>query len=70
MANTELKPCPFCGGKAELVKDRMALSFADSFFIRCDNADCYVKPQTPHRLSKDDAVNIWNRRADNEQRAD
>ena len=67
MKENELKPCPFCGGKAELIHDKRTLSFADSFYVRCDNIDCYMLLTTPHRLSKEDAINIWNRRASDEK---
>jgi Lar family restriction alleviation protein len=67
MTETKLKPCPFCGGKAELVKSNMTLTFADSFCVRCDNLGCFIRPNTPHRLSDEDAINIWNRRATDER---
>ena len=63
MEETELKPCPFCGGKATLIKSKTIFTFADSFCVSCDeDNDCYVRTRTPFRLSKDEAISIWNRR--------
>lgn len=51
----ELKPCPFCGGVAEL--DSMRL---DYFRIRC--ANCDAQTSFRHQTERT-AVNAWNRRA-------
>lgn len=63
MIATELKPCPFCGGEAELVKDKTTFAFADTYFVRCDNIECGVQPQTKHRLTEQKARDFWNWRA-------
>lgn len=57
MSKIKLKPCPFCGGKAELliVPDKMT-----RWVIRCVKGCCC---QFPH-VSDHDAVEEWNRRAD------
>ena len=50
----EIKPCPFCGGEAEIVK----MEFEDEIFIRC--ADCLVEiPWYPGRKK---AIEAWNKR--------
>lgn len=49
----ELKPCPFCGGKARLEKITNL-----SFIVRCPK--CGAK--TTYRLSSSLAVKIWNSR--------
>lgn len=67
MKESKLKPCPFCGGKAELVKDKTTFTFADSYFVRCDNRECGVQPTTWHRLSEQEARDFWNRRSTNER---
>lgn len=51
MKETELKPCPFCGGKAEL-------SNYTHYWIGCK--DCWV--ETKCYKSKEEAIEAWNRR--------
>lgn len=60
----ELKPCPFCGGKADLVTELNGF-YA---FVRCSNCYAMVQPQalvgvkrTREELEKA-AVEDWNRR--------
>ena len=57
MAN-ELKPCPFCGGKAEY---RPAGGLSDAYgYVRCENLCC-----EQHWYSKEkEAIEAWNRRAE------
>lgn len=80
MIKTELKPCPFCGGKAEIRRGKIYL--VDSVQAHC--TECSVAmPKVPinHllytqgkevRLTEEQAMqktaNAWNRRAGNEQR--
>ena len=59
MKEIELKPCPFCEGKAEITSYHNA-----AIFVQC--TDCYAT--FPHFDSKEEAIEAWNRRADNEQR--
>jgi len=47
----ELKPCPFCGGKAEI----MGVTYV---YIECP--DCGVK--TRGYRDEEDAIETWNRR--------
>ena len=51
----ELKKCPFCGGKAEIVEDKNHISF-----IRCKRLCCrtyfYESPKV--------AIKTWNRRVE------
>ena len=49
------RPCPFCGGEAEIVK----MGFEVEIFIRC--TDCLV--ETPWYPSRKKAIEAWNRRA-------
>lgn len=55
---TELKPCPFCGGEAEIEKDMFGKWHIDVFFVKCKN--CGV--QTKKERYKADAIYKWNRR--------
>ena len=58
----DLLPCPFCGGKAELVivlgSDPIEMWSPVKWSVRC--LRCYCK-QYPH-ISDHDAVEEWNRR--------
>lgn len=55
--NIELKPCPFCGGKAMFIKDDDNPS--EWCWVRCLNCRCHTKMfDTPT-----DAAVAWNRRA-------
>ena len=54
---TELKPCPFCGGKASIMR-----------YHYIDNASyCYCtacKVKMPNSLTRKEAIEAWNRRAE------
>ena len=54
MKEIELKPCPFCEGKAEITSYHNAV-----IFVQC--TDCYAT--FPHFDSKEEAIEAWNRRA-------
>ena len=80
MKATELKPCPFCGGKAEIKDGHLyAIKSVQAHCTQCNVA----MPKVPidHlmytngkqvRLTKDHAImktaNEWNRRADNDRK--
>lgn len=51
-----LKPCPFCGGKAELIE----LSKRD-YYVQCRK--CKVEQGKVYR-AKQTAIKAWSRRAD------
>ena len=64
--SNELKPCPFCGGKAELIVKKEIRST-----VRCTNRQCYlayVNPTSWHNGDTDEhgeqrITAWWNRRA-------
>lgn len=56
----DLKPCPFCNGKAEME----ILPHYEGFFVKC--LKCKVEQGHLYR-SKKSATIAWNRRKDNEQ---
>lgn len=63
---TKLKPCPFCGGEAELIPILMDYDTAESF-VRCRN--CFAKGKTyktavrgEDKLREKQAIAAWNRR--------
>lgn len=58
--NTELKPCPFCGGEAECCL-RHENELADTYVVKC--MDCGAT-STPASVFKNRAIKIWNEVAD------
>ena len=64
-----LKRCPFCGGKARIMKCPVGM-YSGCFIVGCDkNNSCFgnVNHMTKIFLSKEAAAESWNRRAgDNE----
>lgn len=57
MAET-LRPCPFCGGEAELVRNS-----SGSYFVRCTDRQCAAKTRLFHE-NENGARASWNRRAE------
>lgn len=55
---TDLKPCPFCGGKAEVQ------NWCDHWWVRC--YDCLISRTNRgfHHQSKEEAIADWNRRVE------
>ena len=58
--NEELKPCPFCGGKAERKEGRMLLDSYNYWYIECEC--CHTKSMG-YRVPKE-AIKAWNRRSE------
>lgn len=54
----ELKPCPFCGGKAKLI------SRGGLHYVECYVNTCYIVPKTTWYKEKSEAIKAWNRRAE------
>jgi Lar family restriction alleviation protein len=74
MKMAELKPCPFCGGKAELysceaehdIYDSKTLEYVETEYYTkygcaCTSCDCTIAEM----LSEQNVIEAWNRRADN-----
>lgn len=77
---SELKPCPFCGGKARIrqvktkdVDEKFHPVFGDAdkiYVVGCETWDCllYLCDRSPHLMfpmsRRENAVNRWNRRAE------
>lgn len=58
---TELKPCPFCGGAAKFVELHAAPDEEPRGYIRCVHMCC----EQGHVQTKSNAGEDWNRRATN-----
>ena len=54
---TELKPCPFCGGKAEFIDEY----FEEPMSIKC--TECYAEMcDESSDITKENLIEQWNRR--------
>ena len=63
MNNESLKPCPFCGGKAELIIVPNCFKqglLSAGWFVKCPNGCCNQMPY----MSDHDAIEAWNRRGE------
>ena len=73
--NIELKPCPFCGGLAEVVRvlkrkhggiepDEWEVeeSYEARYQARCVGGCCPVMPETIMAVTLEDAAELWNTR--------
>lgn len=54
--NPEPKPCPFCGGKANVSEKHFGWS------VYCANVLCLMNTGTKIFVSRTDAIEAWNRR--------
>ena len=60
----ELKPCPFCGGEADVICHKFkAMDDSDTYEVRCRR--CYSRTQ-PFYPSQEWAAKSWNRRVRDE----
>lgn len=64
MNEPKLKPCPFCGGEAAMWKHEQ-VSYTE---YRACCLKCHVTQAGMYYFSEKEAIESWNRRADNEQR--
>lgn len=58
--NELLKPCPFCGGKAELIT--LSYGMGEKYTVRCKRLHCRGRTRKPVG-AKHVAVRDWNWRA-------
>ena len=54
-----LKPCPFCGGEAELFEREEGSDFWD---IRCKTSECFMEDGSNWFLHPDVVTKMWNTR--------
>lgn len=73
MENNELKPCPFCGGKARLYDELANISHGaciKRYYVVCDT--CYASGGEANDFNAKNgdyeslAIELWNRRANDE----
>lgn len=65
----ELKPCPFCGRKPSRVREHYVVYTTLIYYsVECKapNTKCKVKPKTGFFKSEEEAIDAWNRRANDE----
>lgn len=58
----ELKPCPFCGGNAEIFQGRFDDKDASYVMCRLCAARGGIFPVSPKYASNERAILAWNRR--------
>lgn len=63
---TELKPCPFCGGEAEISKGRF--DGKDTSYVMCKKCEAWGEFffVSPKYASNERAIKAWNRRVKDE----
>lgn len=62
----ELKPCPFCGGEAEVVINKSKQGQTAN--IHCTHCSCrktLLRHPNYEGIIEKEAIEAWNRRADN-----
>ena len=57
---TELKPCPFCGGEAEIEEIYYTFWHLKTYYVRCTRCGCRTMED-----NKEYAIQDWNRRINN-----
>ena len=63
----KLKPCPFCGGEAEIIRDKTFSAETGEalttlmWFVWCTECSALVSGTT-----EDDAISEWNRRVNDD----
>ncbi|NQY17733.1 Lar family restriction alleviation protein [Alteromonas sp.] len=63
----KLKPCPFCGQKAEVIQSEPSRAAfnegAVHFGVACFNSDCQVMPYPKlWQVNEEEAMMAWNSR--------
>ena len=60
---SELKPCPFCGGEAELVEHEV-VGYQTDFYVECVTSECIMCMGGLCYPTENEAIEAWNRRAE------
>ena len=58
---SKLKPCPFCGGEAELVQHQV-VGYPDDFYVECVTNECIMSLGGLCYETEKEAIEAWNRR--------
>lgn len=69
MNNKELKPCPFCGGDAEIHKCQSGDNDSIYYRVACANEKCSMGNPDAWYENKIELVKDWNTRHTPEQRS-
>ena len=59
MSETQLKPCPFCGGEVEILTEEVD-AISEAYNFHCDNCD--MSTYYDYSNDKEEAIRHWNRR--------
>lgn len=71
---SELKPCPFCGGAAVLIKERKDDGYVsyETHYVEC--VECYARSKRyitdgyyGATTTVKDVINAWNKRVDEKE---
>ena len=63
----KLKPCPFCGKQAKVIKIPEGLRYAGLYVVGCDyDFECVgnINHFATIYITRNDAIKHWNRRVD------
>ena len=61
--SVDLKPCPFCGGEAELVEHEV-VGYQTDFYVECVTCDCIMCMGGLCYPTENEAIEAWNKRAE------
>ena len=65
----ELKPCPFCGGKAEVIQTKCLTNDCTLYHVFHYELRCPIDGiRTENCRSAEEAIEAWNRRTEDESR--
>ena len=63
METKEIKECPCCKRKAQIIKKQDYLNKKTKFSITCSTSNCFGHPSEPVWFdSKEKAIKTWNKR--------
>lgn len=60
---TEMRPCPFCGGKVEPLPEK-EWDESITWGAYCNgDPDCFINSTNAHYETRDELIEAWNKRA-------